>query len=157
VVAGLLGAYPAAFGGDQAGLLLLLGATAVLLTVVAASGLWVAAAAWGLGVLGLEYIASLYLAGEGMGVGTPIYAALMLLVGELVYLAAQLEARPAAGEPLLRRRLGLTGGLVLLSLLAGSVLLGLGLVPVESGVPLTALGMTAAVAALGLTVAVARR
>jgi hypothetical protein len=156
-VAALLGAYPAAFGGDQAGLLVLLGAVAVLLTLVGATGLWVAAVAWGLGVLGLEYIASLYLAGEGLGVATPIYAALMLLVGELVYLAAQLEARPAAGESLLRRRLALTGGVLLLSLMAGSLLLGLGLVPLEAGVPLTALGMTAAVAALGLIVAVARR
>jgi hypothetical protein len=156
-VASLLGAYPAAFGGDQAGLLVLLGAVAVLLTLVGATGLWVAAVAWGLGVLGLEYIASLYLAGEGLGLATPIYAALMLLVGELVYLAAQLEARPAVGEQLLRRRLALTGGVLLLSVVAGSLLLGLGLVPLEAGVPLTALGMTAAVAALGLIVAVARR
>jgi hypothetical protein len=157
MLAALLGGYPAAFGGSQAVLLATLGAAAVLLTVVAASGVWVAAVAWALGLLGLEYTGSLYLAGEGLGVATPLYGALLLLVGELVYLAGQLEVHVAAGEPLVRRRLALTGAVLLLSLVAGSLLLALGLVPLEAGVPLTALGMAAAIAALAMIVAVARR
>lgn len=157
MLAVVLAAYPLAFAPEEAPLLGTIGGAGVLLTVLAATGAWLSAVGWALGLLSVEYLISLYLAGQGLGLATPIYAALMLAVAELVYLARHLAIGIGPGEPALRRRLAVTAGSVLAAVVLGSVLLILALVPISGGVWLTAVGTVAALGALSVLTWAARR
>jgi len=100
------------------------------------------ALAWALGLLAIEYLATLELRGASVDVAAPGYGAALFLCAELGWLG--LEAKDGG-----RLWTGRAVAVVLLALLGGAlgaVLLLLAAAPLAGGVVLTALGVAAAVA-----------
>ena len=98
--------------------------------------------AWALGLLAIEYLATLGLRGGAVDVAAPGYAAALFLCAELGWLG--LEAR--TGGRLWPGRAVAVALLALLGAVLGGLLLLLAAAPLAGGVVLTGLGVAAAVA-----------
>jgi len=98
--------------------------------------------AWALGLLAIEYLATLGLRGAAVDVAAPGYAAALFLCAELGWLG--LEAR--TGGRLWPGRAVAVALLALLGAVLGGLLLLLAAAPLAGGVVLTGLGAAAAVA-----------
>lgn len=124
------------------------GAFALLALLVALGGGVSSAVAWALAGLGGEYASWLALRGSGVDTRAPLYAAGLLLVGELSYWAIDRRSTARAEQQLdVRRAVGLLVALAA-SIALGTLLLAASSVSIGGGVALEALGVTGAVALL---------
>jgi hypothetical protein len=151
-----LAAYAAAFA-ERGGLLLgLLGLAATAVACVGAlrgsAGMLVA----GVGGLVVEYAVAA--GGQGFELDTraALWGSSLLLMTELLFLAAELRDA-VEGDDLVARRLAATFGVVVASVVLGAVLLGVAEVPAGSGLALQLAGVAAAAGALALVLSLARR
>jgi hypothetical protein len=120
----------------------LLGAIAVALYALAVALPLAGALPWALGLLGIEYLASLQVRAAPLDLAAPAYAAALLLCAELgwVGLEARRGGRPWAGRALAVGALALAGATL------GALLLLAWTVPLPGGAPLTGLGVAATIA-----------
>ena len=135
------------------------GAAAVLVLAAALWRGWTAAVAWALALLAAGYALSLSLGPERATIDTaaPVVAAVLLAVAELAYWSLELRDPGSWEGPLLARRAGVLGVLVLVSLALGSVVVVFTTLEAGGGVALTAVGVAAAVATFGILAGLARR
>lgn len=134
-----------------------LGVAAIALLGVSLAGGWPALIPWALGLFGVEFVVSLYIAGGPPLLAAAISGSALLLMAEISYWSFDLQTRSDDEAGLNHRRL-----LAILVLFAGSLAVGaLGagaaLLPVTGSLALTAVGVGAAAAALALAAALARR
>ena len=141
ILAAGLAIYPA-IAQQTAPLVAGLGGLAFVLFVAGQTLPVPGALAWALGLLAIEYLATLKLRGAAVDVAAPAYAAALFLCAELGWLG--LEARGGGrlwpGRAVAVAVLALAGGAL------GAVLLLLAAAPMAGGVVLTGLGVAAAVA-----------
>jgi hypothetical protein len=119
-----------------------LGGVAVALFVAGMAMPWPAALPWALGLLAVEYLASLEVRRAPVDVAAPAYAVALFLCAELGWLGleARRGRRPWAGRVAAIAALAVGG-----SVLAALLLL-LAAVPLRGGPPVTALGVAATIA-----------
>jgi hypothetical protein len=156
VVCAALAAYPARATGDLARLVVFAGVVAALLVAGALLLGWEGLVPWALGVLGAQYTASLYLRGGSTENAAPLYAAGLLLLGELIALSLAHRTHLREERPVLLLRLGTIAGAVVGSAAVATALLALGEAHTGGGLAWTLAGTTAAVAAVWLVVLAAR-
>ncbi len=144
--------FVGARGAD--GVLLALGAAGWLLLAVALGAHLPSLVAAGLVILGAGYAVSL---GADIDGRAPLYAGLLLLVGELAYWALDLRVPMAAEPGTLRRRAFAAGVTPVLGVVLAAVILALTAVPALAGsVAWEVVGVLAAAGALTLVVLLAR-
>jgi hypothetical protein len=151
-----LAAYPARGSGGAVRLLVVGGVVAGLIVAITLLFEWETLAPWALGVLGAEYTGSLYVHGGASGNATPVYAAGLLLLGELIALSLAHQARLHEERPVLLLRLATIGLAVVGSAAVAAALLSLGTAQTGSGVGWTLAGTAAAVACVALVVRAVR-
>jgi hypothetical protein len=143
-------------GGALSGFLALgggLGATLVAAVVVAR---WEELLPWGLGVLGAQFAGSLYVPGGASAGAAPLYAAGLLLVGELTAWSLASRTRLREERPVVLVRLAFVGGAAVVAALAGVVLVALASEPTRGGFAWVLVGTAAAVGAIALVVRAVR-
>ncbi len=152
----VLAAYPALFAHDAAGLLTL-GLVAPVLLGVSLVWNWHSGVVWALGILGAEFVVSVYIRGESLDLIAAVFGSALLLTAELAYWS--LERRTHCNEEtgLVWRRLRAMALLVACSL-------GVGLLEVvfvdlsgPGSLALLAVGVSAAVLSLGMVALLTRR
>jgi hypothetical protein len=157
VAAAAAAAYPPLLAQKAAQPLAVLSAGAVVavLAAVLSRRDWLAVG--GAGLLATGYTVALFVRGSNLDPRAPVYAALLVLVVELVAWSAQAGARidAEAGGSLLR--LGSLAAAVAASAAAAAVVLGAGVVDVAGGLAWEAAGVAAAVAAFALLAGLGRR
>jgi hypothetical protein len=117
---------------------------------------WEQLVPWALGVLAAEYAGGLFARGGGTDDAAPLYAAGLLLLGELIAWSISLRTRLAEERPVLLLRLGTLGGAAAVAIGVGTLLLGLTAADVGGGLPWAVVGTAAAVAVVSLVVRGAR-
>lgn len=148
--------YPAA-AVHRVDALLWLGIAAVALLGASLALGWPVGIPWALGILGAEFVASLY-AGAGSSVfAAAIYGSALLVMAEISYWSLDLRTRSDDEAGLARRRLLAILTLVAASLGAGAIGIVVARLPVAGSLALTAVGTGAAAAALLLAAALARK
>jgi hypothetical protein len=152
-----LAAYPVRGEGGAVRVIVLGGILAGLMVACALLLGWEALVPWALGVLGAEYTGSLYVRGGASADAAPLYAAGLLLLGELVALSLAHRTRLSEERPVLLLRLGTVAGAVVGSAAVAAALLSLGTAQTGSGLGWTLAGTAAAIAAVGLVVRAAHR
>jgi hypothetical protein len=110
----------------------------------------------GVGGLVVEYAVAAGRQGFELDTRAALWGSALLLMTELLFLAAELRAA-VAGDDLVARRLAATFGVVVASVVLGAVLLGVAAVPAGSGLALQLAGVAAAAGALALVLSLARR
>jgi hypothetical protein len=151
-----LAAYAAAFA-ERGGLLLL--ALGLVATAVAATGAIRGSAPLlvaGVGGLVVEYAVAAGEQGFELDTRAALWGSSLLLMAELVFLAAELRDAVPGGD-LVARRLATTFGVVIASVVLGAVLLGVAEVPAGGGLALQLAGVAAAAGVLALVLSLARR
>jgi hypothetical protein len=133
-------------------LLVLLAAPAAFVYATALLGFWRGFLGLAIGLLALEYLASVYLRGGGLDLLSPLYAAALFVCAELGWLA--LEA--GQGHRSWRGRVLATAALALAGAGVGFALLLAALLPLPGGPVLTLAGVAAAVALAGALAWLAR-
>jgi hypothetical protein len=128
------------------------GAVGTALVALAVAGLWPRALAWGLGLVGVEYVVSLLLVAAPPDLAAPLFGLAWLLAAELGW--AALEAR--TGERPWTTRILATAAVATLGTICGWGLLLVALLPLPGGPLLTALGVAAAIVAAGVLLVLAR-
>ena len=154
-IACVLGALPAAYGGDRQRVLAVLAATGIVATLSALAGK-TAATWWAVAVLGAEY--GVFLFGrDAVDVRAPIVGGGLLVLAELVRWS--LGARSSVGYETgmsVRHLVGL-GMLWLGSLAIGTLVVAAGALGVRGGLVLAIIGVFASAATLGLVFVLANR
>jgi hypothetical protein len=129
---------------------------ALLLLVGLAAG-WAGAIPWALGMLGGEYLVSLYVRGGSAATVAAIYGSGLLLLAELAYWSLERQT-PSQDEAGLTLRRALAAALLVLgSLGLGLLVAAVTQVSLTGSLLLTAVGVMAAAAALALVAALAWR
>ncbi len=128
------------------------GAVGTALVTLAVAGLWPRALAWGLGLVGVEYLLSLVLVAAPPDLTAPLFGLAWLLAAELGWVA--LEAR--VGERPWAARLLATAAVAVAGTVCGWGLLLVALLPLAGGPWLTALGVAAAIVTAGVLLILAR-
>ncbi|HEY4027273.1 MAG TPA: hypothetical protein VGO86_12660 [Candidatus Dormibacteraeota bacterium] len=152
-LAAALALAPAVGQPAALGLVGALGAIAVALYAAALAMPWPGALPWAVGLLGVEYLASLEVRAAPLDLGAPAYAAGLLLCAELGWLG--LEAR-RGGRAWLGRAVAI-GTLSLAAVALGALLLLAWTIPLPGGPTLTGLGVLAAIAAAACLAWLGRR
>jgi hypothetical protein len=111
--------------------------------------------AWALAGLGCEYTAGLFARSAPLDLAAPLFAAALLVVGELAYFSLELGRTAAVQDPGLARRLFAIAGLGAAALAAGGIYEAAAMLPLLGGSAATVLGVVAAVAAVTVLVRVA--
>jgi hypothetical protein len=155
VLAAAVGAGSAASAGE---LVLLVAALAVAGGMVLAAGLWRERAGvvpWTL--LSLGAAAAVSLAEGGDPARSPLYAAALLVIGELAYWSLETRVSEPAAPGIAARRIALLSGLVAGSIAVGAVLVSVARIEPGGGLLLETVGVAAVVAAVSLVFALSRR
>lgn len=135
--------------------LLALGAAAVLLLVVGLGLGRASAVPWAIAGLGVAYAATL--GGDELDGRVPLFAAGLLVTGELAYWSLRLRGgapdEPGMG---LRRLIGVLVSAAV-ALVAGTMLVAVAHVPLRGGLAVEAVGIAAAIGALTILLVSARQ
>jgi len=146
-----LAAYPLLSPGPLRSTLAIPAGLALLLYLMAVVGLWPGGLSAAVGLLAIEYLASLYLRGIPLDVTAPAYGACLFLCAELGWLAVE-----GSGDPRWLARWFVVAGVASAGAALGWGLLVVASVPLVGGLPLTALGVVAVVALAGALAWLAR-
>jgi hypothetical protein len=111
--------------------------------------------AWALAGLGFEYVAGLLARSAPLDEAAPVFAAALLVVGELAYLSLELRRTPAVQDGGLVRRLFAIISLAAATLGVGALYEAAATLPLLGGTLVPVLGVGAAVAAVVLLVRLA--
>jgi hypothetical protein len=147
---------PAAGAGAFARVLAGVGIVSGLLVGAALVFGWEQLVPWALGLLGTEYAGGLFARGGGTDDAAPLYAAGLLLLGELVAWSAALRTRMTEEPPVLLLRLAAVCGAAAASVGVGGLLLGLSAADVGGGLGWAVVGTASAVGVVALVVRAAR-
>ena len=130
---------------------------AILSLAISLAFVWPVGIPWALALLGVSYVSELYANGQTAGNWTAVYAAGLLLAGELAYWSLSLRI-PARRQPTLMTR----QAAFLVLLIAGSLALAtllqlIALVPINGSPVLVLISVLTAATALGLITSLAWR
>jgi hypothetical protein len=157
VVCALLAAYPTLDADRFLGLVAIPGALAFGLLAVCLVVGWPLPIGAALLLLAAQYAAALALLDAAVDAGAPLYAAGLLLVGELSYWSLELRAPGREETRVLARRLVLLAALALVAGALGVSVIALTSASVGGGVVWDSVGIAAAVGVLAIIARLARR
>ncbi|MHB8618412.1 MAG: hypothetical protein ACYDAG_02395, partial [Chloroflexota bacterium] len=141
---------------DEAfGLFVFMGVLAGVVLVASLAVPWHSGIAWSVGLLGADYLASLYLGATGVDGWAALYGAGLLLVAELGYWSIELRGPWRRDPGVLLRRAGWIVAVAVASASLSAILLLVNVIPLAGSLWLAAAGSGAAVAAVALTAVLA--
>ena len=150
-------AYPAATTDREAWAMWALGGLGALVALTGALTGFAPALALGLATLALEFAVVADERGAGLDTRSAVWAAGLLLLAELLFLAIELRTSVVEGGDLVARRLGTVLGLVTGAVVVGAFLLAVAEVRAAGGLALQLAGVAAVAGALALVLSLARR